>query len=150
MKNFAFYLICAGLALTGIVHSVNYAAAVHEHHQIQKEEDRVIELRKRINQVRTEHNLPTLKVSWKLQKMAHNHTLDICETHEGGRHSDYDENYAENLASGTRLSPAVAVKLWMESGGHRANMLGDHKSIGIGIASKPSRCQCVFYTVIFQ
>jgi uncharacterized protein YkwD len=41
---------------------------------------------------------------------------------------------AENVAAGQQ-SPSEAIGSWMNSGGHRANLLGGHTDIGIGIAT---------------
>lgn len=44
---------------------------------------------------------------------------------------------AENCAAGQQ-GPSEAVSSWMSSSGHRANLLGRHSDIGIGIAISPS------------
>lgn len=45
----------------------------------------------------------------------------------------------ENLAAGQR-SPDEVVTDWMNSPGHRANILGDYTNIGIGVAVDASGC----------
>lgn len=41
---------------------------------------------------------------------------------------------AENIAKTGTSSAQQVVTLWMNSPGHRANILGDHKYVGIGVA----------------
>lgn len=45
----------------------------------------------------------------------------------------------ENLAAGQR-SPEEVVTDWINSPGHRANILGDYTNIGVGIAIDPAGC----------
>lgn len=40
--------------------------------------------------------------------------------------------FAENIAAGTFFGPEHVMSAWMSSSGHRANILGDYTSIGIG------------------
>ena len=40
---------------------------------------------------------------------------------------------AENIAAGQR-TPEEVVESWMNSPGHRANILGDCKELGVGLA----------------
>lgn len=63
------------------------------------------------------------------------HTLD--EKGPGERLADvgYDHfGWAENVASGQRSAEEL-VKSWMESPGHKANILSDNTQIGIGAAT---------------
>ena len=54
--------------------------------------------------------------------------------------------FAENVAYGANTAREV-VTLWKNSPGHRRNMLGNFKYIGIGTA-KDSKGQ-IYYTEIF-
>jgi uncharacterized protein YkwD len=53
---------------------------------------------------------------------------------------------AENIAYTSTLDADEVVKMWMDSEGHKKNILGDYKDIGIGIVKKDWR---VYYTVVF-
>lgn len=99
------------------------------------------------NKARTEQGLPCLKYDEKLSKLAQDHTDWMCYYHST-THSNL--NYAENIASGTNWSPETVVRQWMNSPGHRANILGKYSRIGVGRAVRNDGCGCVFYTVMFE
>jgi uncharacterized protein YkwD len=99
------------------------------------------------NEVRAKHGLPPVVVDDAMMELAQEHTDWMCETHNVV-HSNLD--YAENIASGTDWTPKSVVRQWMDSPGHRANILGNYTKIGVGRATLRNRCRCVFYTVIFE
>lgn len=99
------------------------------------------------NKVRAEHGLPALKYDEGMGKLAQEHTEWMCDTHN---HVHSNLPYAENIAYGTSLSPDSVVRQWMDSPGHKANILGNYTRIGVGRATQKDRCKCVFYTVIFE
>lgn len=106
------------------------------------------------NQVRAEHGLPTLRENKRLRKAAVGHSKDMVSdgffehtTPEGvtmvdrilrAKYVREDQGWAlgENLAWGTGSlgTPRGAVDSWMESPGHRANLLKrSFRDVGIGI-----------------
>jgi uncharacterized protein YkwD len=106
------------------------------------------------NQVRAEHDLPALRENRRLRKAALGHSRDMVEdgffehtTPEGvtmvdrilrARYVREDEGWAlgENLAWGTGSlgTPRGAVQAWMDSPGHRANILKKaYRELGVGV-----------------
>ncbi|OLY82994.1 hypothetical protein AYI68_g2872 [Smittium mucronatum] len=97
------------------------------------------------NKVRKQNNLPPLQIYAELNTLAQKHTQYMVDiktlTHEdaegtlGTRLSRDKVKWsfcAENVASGF-LEPAKVVEAWMNSPGHRANILNTRvKAIGIG------------------
>ncbi len=105
------------------------------------------EVVQRINQARQDNGLPPLQVNAALQAAARAHTRDmICNdffSHTGSdgsqpwdRASRYGYAWswiAENLFMGSGLTPATVVDGWLNSSGHRANMLAPEAvHIGVG------------------
>lgn len=112
--------------------------------KLTKEEQEVLEL---TNKERQTAGLPALKPNKKLfiAARAHsanmaaknelNHTLDCKGPGERLADAKYaHRGWAENCAAGQR-TPAEAVMSWMNSDGHKANILSQHAEIGIGIAA---------------
>jgi uncharacterized protein YkwD len=106
------------------------------------------------NQIRQQHNLPLLKDNTKLRKAAAGHSDDMVDegyfdhtTPAGSSFVDriigagyVKRNDAwtlgENLAWGTGdlSTPAGVMQAWMNSAGHKANILKrSYKELGIGI-----------------
>lgn len=100
------------------------------------------------NEIREEHGLCVLEWNDTLAKAAYKHSLDMVnrnffdhENPDGESPIDRIRNEglifftaAENIAAG-QSSPQAVVKAWMESEGHRANILNpDLKQIGVGVA----------------
>lgn len=100
----------------------------------------------RINQVRAQEALRPLTDRAELREAAQAHAQDIAgrgvldhRGSDGSKLSDrlhrvhYDYSIAaENLADGT-VDAAATVSLWMQSPGHRANLLlPDVREVGIG------------------
>ena len=106
------------------------------------------------NQVRAEHDLPALRENKRLRKAAIGHSKDMVRdgffehtTPEGttmvdrilrAKYVREDQGWAlgENLAWGTGAfgTPRGAVQAWMDSSGHRANLLRrTYRDVGIGI-----------------
>jgi uncharacterized protein YkwD len=107
------------------------------------------------NQIRAEHDLPALRENKRLRKAALGHSREMVKdrffehtTPEGvtmvdrilrAKYVREDEGWVlgENLAWGTGAygTPRGALDAWMESPGHRANILRPQfREIGIGIA----------------
>ena len=56
--------------------------------------------------------------------------------------------FGENIAAGSRGAPAFYLRLWVESPGHKANMLGDYAEMGVGFATGADG-QGHWYTTLF-
>ena len=112
------------------------------------------------NQFRRSKGLKNLEMRDDLNAIARKHSEDMASGRCGFGHDGYDlrvskikktvkpsNGYvAENVAYGARTGKEV-FDIWKNSKGHRANMLGDYKYIGIGTAS--SRKGVIYYTQIF-
>jgi uncharacterized protein YkwD len=113
---------------------------------LSKEEQAVVEL---TNEERAKEKLIQLKPNRSLFHVARahsrnmakqkslSHTLDGKDAAQRIRDSDYDYlEMAENIASGTKLSPKGVLALWMKSDLHKANILKPEvNEIGVGIST---------------
>ena len=74
------------------------------------------------NLARRRHGLPPLRVCPKLQKQSRNHAGWMARTRkmQHGRH-----RVAENVARG-QVDPSSVLRSWMNSKGHRSNILGSN------------------------
>jgi uncharacterized protein YkwD len=111
------------------------------------------------NKYRRSNGLPPLVLREELNVIAQKHSADMASGRVGFGHSGFNQrqkqatkkiiglrSFAENVAFGADTGKEV-VAMWRNSTGHRRNMLGDYKYIGIGIAKdKNGR---LFYTQIF-
>jgi uncharacterized protein YkwD len=80
------------------------------------------------NLERTKHGLEPLEVSPDLMKSARRHGAWMARNRNMVHRSG---PYAENIAMGYKHS-SVAVRAWMNSSGHRANILSSrHRRIGV-------------------
>lgn len=125
---------------------------------LEARQDNLAEIRAAIlclhNKVRAEHGLPSLRENKRLRKAAVGHSKDMVKdgffehtTPEGvtmvdrilrAKYVREDQGWAlgENLAWGTGSlgTPRGAVDSWMDSPGHRANLLKrSFRDVGIGI-----------------
>jgi uncharacterized protein YkwD len=104
-----------------------------------------------INQERAKSNCPALVAEAILMRVAQAHSQDMAANdffdHTGSDGRDpfqrmheagYDyRTAAENVAAGVK-TPAEVVALWMDSPGHRANMLNcAFRETGVGYAADP-------------
>lgn len=119
----------------------------------------VTDVLKQTNQFRKSEGLPVLVMKEELNQIAQRHSKDMAGAriafgHDGfgdrqakaGKEIKGMHTFAENIAYGANTAQEV-VTLWKNSPGHRRNMLGDFKYIGIGTA-KNSKGQ-IYYTEIF-
>jgi uncharacterized protein YkwD len=82
------------------------------------------------NAARAQNGLPPLAVDPSLMNRARNHARWMA----GNRNLAHGQGVAENIGMG-QTSASEAVSSWMNSSGHRANMLdGGHTRIGVGVA----------------
>ena len=94
-----------------------------------------------------------------LNAIAQKHSEDMARGRVGFGHGGFDQRsamankaikhlhgFAENVAYGASTGKQV-VTLWKNSPGHRRNMLGRYKYIGIGVAK--DRQGQIYYTQVF-
>ncbi len=121
------------------------------------------EVVQRINQARQNNGLPPLQVNAALQAAARAHTRDmICNDFFSHTGSDGSQPWdrasrfgyawswiAENLFMGWGLTPATVVDGWLNSSGHRANMLAP-EAVHIGVGYMYDAAEGVWYvTALF-
>jgi uncharacterized protein YkwD len=111
------------------------------------------------NKFRKSKKLAPLEMQEELNAIAQKHTEDMARGRVGFGHSGFDTrevrarkyfpdatHFAENVAYGSHNGKDV-VEGWKSSSGHRRNMLGPYKYIGIGVAR--DRRGVLYYTQIF-
>ncbi|WP_182199491.1 SafA/ExsA family spore coat assembly protein [Paraliobacillus salinarum] len=112
---------------------------------IKRTEHLVIQL---TNQERAKYGLPALRPNWELSRVARYKSTDMKENNYFSHQSptygspftmmqNFEISYtraAENIARGQQ-TPQQVVKAWMNSPGHRKNILGDFSHIGVGYVS---------------
>ena len=110
------------------------------------------------NQFRKSRGISALVMRDELNAIASKHSEDMAKGRCSFGHGGYEKreiqvrrifqsgSMAENVAYGPSTGREV-VSLWKNSSGHRRNMLGNYKYIGIGIAR--DRHGIVYYTQIF-
>ena len=122
-------------------------------------DDLVEEILKYTNQFRKSKGLPALEMKKELNTIARNHSEDMASGRKSFGHGGYSQRelqvkkiikpysgMAENVAYGAR-NGKEAVEIWKNSSGHKKNMLGNYKYIGIGTAR--NRQGIIYYTQIF-
>lgn len=111
------------------------------------------------NEFRRSKGLPALEMRDELNSLALEHSTDMASGKVGFGHDGFRERqqaaqkllpavsgFAENVAFGARSAKEV-VNMWKKSSGHRRNMLGAYKYIGIGMASDAKGN--IYYTQVF-
>ena len=111
------------------------------------------------NKFRRSKGLPALIIREELNAIAQKHSADMARGRVGFGHGGFKKrnalakkkikplySFAENVAYGATSGKEV-VTMWKNSSGHRRNMLGRYKYIGIGIAK--DRRGRIFYTQVF-
>jgi uncharacterized protein YkwD len=111
------------------------------------------------NKFRKSKRLPPLEMQEELNAIAQKHTDDMARGRVEFGHSGFDTreararkyfphatHFAENVAYGSHNGKDV-VEGWKSSSGHRRNMLGPYKYIGIGVAR--DRRGVLYYTQLF-
>jgi uncharacterized protein YkwD len=111
------------------------------------------------NQFRKSKGLPVLEMRNELNAIARNHSEDMASGRKSFGHGGYNQRelkvmkiikpfggMAENVAYGARTGKE-AFEIWKNSSGHRKNMLGNYKYIGIGTAR--NKQGVIYYTQIF-
>jgi uncharacterized protein YkwD len=123
-------------------------------------ESQIVQL---INQQRSNQGLPALSVNNKLTNAARGHSKDMAcndffshnsPTTGGAGNRIAAQGYSasawgENIAAGYGTASAV-VNGWMDSSGHRANILGaNYSEIGVGYAFLEGSDYGHYYTAVF-
>ncbi|HEY5465252.1 MAG TPA: CAP domain-containing protein [Hanamia sp.] len=111
------------------------------------------------NQFRRSNGLLNLIIKPELNAIAQKHSADMASGRVAFGHSGFAQRnakasklikglhgFAENVAYGA-TSGSEVINMWENSPGHRMNMLGHYKYIGIGIAK--DRQGHIYYTAVF-
>jgi uncharacterized protein YkwD len=111
------------------------------------------------NQYRKSKGLPVLTMNTDLNAIAQQHSENMARGKVGFGHGGFAQrqkqagkkistlrSFAENVAYGANSGKEV-VTMWKNSAGHRRNMLGKYKYIGIGTAK--DRQGRIYYTQVF-
>ena len=111
------------------------------------------------NQFRKSKRLPALEMRNELNAIARSHSEDMASGRKSFGHGGYSQRelkvkkimkpyggMAENVAYGARTGKE-AFEIWKNSSGHKKNMLGNYKYIGIGTAK--NKRGVIYYTQIF-
>ena len=111
------------------------------------------------NQFRKSQGLVLLIMQEDLNLIAQKHSEDMASGRVAFGHDGFDHRYvlagnkitdmhgfAENVALGPVTGKEV-VTMWKNSSGHRANMMGQYRFIGIGIAK--DKDGSIYYTQVF-
>ena len=111
------------------------------------------------NKFRRSYGLGSLIMRDDLNAIAQKHSENMARGRVGFGHSGFNQRFneagkmikgfktfAENVAYGAR-SGKEAVTMWKNSSGHRRNMLGRYRYIGIGAAK--DRRGVIYYTQVF-
>jgi uncharacterized protein YkwD len=150
-RSWACLMICGGFALLG-------AGEPGKPFQQTPDEIKLVEM---TNQERKKMDLPSLKLSSALSKIARGHSENMARQ---GKMEHILDNKAlvdrlrdagykfakggENIASGGGVSLATIMQAWMDSKGHRANILStEFTEIGLGIAR--DKTGQLYFTQVF-
>ena len=111
------------------------------------------------NSFRRSRGLPVLIMNEDLNAIAQKHSLNMAKGRIGFGHGGFNKRdaeatrklkgssrFAENVAYGPTSGKEV-VDMWKRSPGHRKNILGRFKYIGIGVAK--DRKGRIYYTQLF-
>ncbi|MGZ8550583.1 MAG: CAP domain-containing protein [Chitinophagaceae bacterium] len=111
------------------------------------------------NKFRRSKGLPALVLNEDLNALAQKHSANMAKGRVRFGHGGFSQreaqakrkinplhSFAENVAYGPTTGKQVVI-VWKNSSGHRRNMLGQYKYIGIGIAK--DRRGHIYYTQVF-
>jgi len=117
------------------------------------------EVVKRVNDYRAKKGRPELEIDLRLTEQARRHSLAMASGDVPFSHEGFDDRIAasgvhfqaaaENVGENQGFSDpaAQAVKGWLQSKGHHANILGNYNLTGVGVAKSPAGVY--FFTQIF-
>ena len=145
------FLITALTCLTLFVSLISFSPAT--------DTNLVEDVLSQTNKFRRSKGLPELIIREELNAIAQKHSADMARGRVRFGHGGFAKrnamakkkvkplyHFAENVAYGATSGKQV-VTMWKNSSGHRRNMLGRYKYIGIGIAK--DRRGRIFYTQVF-
>jgi len=125
----------------------------------EKESSLVNDVLSQTNKFRKSKGLPVLVINEELNAIAQKHSVNMAKGKVGFGHGGFSKRnnmarevikplhqFAENVAYGATSGKEV-VTMWKNSSGHRRNMLGRYKYIGIGTAK--DRYGRIYYTQVF-
>jgi uncharacterized protein YkwD len=125
--------------------------------KLSKDEQLILDL---TNETRQQEGLASLKPNATLFELARahsknmarqgqmNHVLDGKNPGDRAKQAGYRGYVGENVASGMPLDPSAAFQLWLDSAGHKKNILRkEYREIGIGVARNASGE--AYYTQVF-
>jgi len=120
-------LVCGGVPAVGREPVMNSGAAVQDNAGLSQVESAVIA---KTNAARARSGLPPLAADGQLMNGARNHARWMARN----RNLSHGSGVTENIGMG-QTSASEAVSSWMNSSGHRANILGGgHTRIGVAMA----------------
>lgn len=106
------------------------------------------------NAFRAANGKAPLQLSDPMTTVARNWSQTMADTGAFNHNPNYSKQIpsgwtraGENIAAGQTVSGVVQA--WINSPGHRANLLGDFTHIGIGYVSKPGSRYTRYYTQVF-
>ncbi len=124
-----------------------------------KETSLIDDVLSQTNKFRRSKGLPALILKQELNAIAQKHSANMASGKVGFGHGGFSKRnslaakairplnkFAENVAYGAASGKEV-VTMWKNSSGHRRNMLGRYKYIGIGTAK--DRRGRIYYTQLF-
>ena len=112
------------LRIVLLVVALNTTVMAQDRPPLHPTEQRLVD---QTNAERVRHGLPSLAVDPTLMNSSRRHGIWMS-TNGQMRHSSGP--YSENIACGQR-TVREAIRSWMNSRGHRANILGRHKRLGV-------------------
>ena len=114
----------------------------------------VAQILQETNAFRARHGKAPLKLDAAISKVSQRWTQHMADAGVFEHNPDFASQMpagwrgaAENIAAGYAAS--AVVQGWIDSPGHRANLLGDYTHIGIGYVSKPGSQWGRYYTQNF-
>jgi uncharacterized protein YkwD len=146
-KNLLIFLIALGMISEG---SSFAAKRDRRYYECPTEAPEVSEARciEEINVIRQQHGLKQLKAWDELSDCARGHSQNMADKRCHFGHDGFDDRF-NHMASVSKLSSMgenvaynqgysdpvmIAVESWMDSKGHRGNLLGNHEETGVGVA----------------
>jgi uncharacterized protein YkwD len=123
------------------------------------DKDLVDDVLEHTNKFRKSKGLPALLLNEDLNDIAQKHSANMASGRTAFGHSGFNQRekaakkkirnataFGENVAYGATSGKEV-VTMWKNSTGHRRNILGDYKYIGIGTAK--DRRGYIYFTQVF-
>ena len=131
----------------------------HTSFSLDKNDHLIQDILAQTNQFRKSKGLPALTIMNDLNSIAQQHSADMASGRVGFGHDGFAKrnalagkrmkplfSFAENVAYGASSAREV-ITMWKNSSGHRRNMLGQYKYIGIGVAK--DKKGNLYYTQFF-